>query len=852
MGKGEGGQEAGNQDTELNLPPLRDGKLTHALKLPVPGNSVDIEQYMGGRSLQLHLAMLVRNAADNLRAMLVVEREQGNLFHFAPLLLALGIITYFSAGSEPVFAILILSTLASAFIAIRARSHNLLWLIACSLALFFGGMSVGKMRTMALNTKPLTHQVTGIVSGTIIEVSRNQRGSPRYLLKTISIEGIDTSDLPTLIRLSAASKHEPGRPGDRITGLARLRAVSGPSFPGSFDFSFNAWYNQLGGSGFFMGKPQITPSRLAGSDISLLTGFQIWANRIRAAIASRIQAVLQSENGAVAVALIVGDRTGISRETSESLRNSGLAHVLAISGMHMALVSLTMVWAIRALLAFNQKLALTRAIKNWAVLAGFVTSTSYLAISGMSLATQRAWIMISIMILAALLNRKSITLRGVAIAALVILVLQPEALLSPGFQMSFAAVAAIVAAYEWWEEQQRSNGERRNYHPIIRFFFTLMITSLIAGIATSLFAAYHFHRVAPLGVVTNLLAMPIISIIVMPMALLSVLLMPYGLEQLALVPMGVGIGKVIEISNYVNSFGARGVSGQLGKMVLPLSFGGLFLLTMLKSKLRLGGIVMLAAIVFFWRGAQVPDVLLSEDGRAIAVRTQENRLALMYPRRNKFVRDIWLRAYSDDQASDLPVLEDRAKKEAGASEQLSGCDKDICVAKTVQGAVVMVVYAPNLLESACNQADILLAPRLRWVNCYGRQPLLIIRRGQLEEFGSHAIYLTGLKTPRAVKSSGGEGKNNNPSILLEDILEQEIAETLAPISEAKVHGDSEEPKQFRNKYENPYRQSEEKPPGAHLTTQYRMFEIERVEKAVIGSARPWNRHRAGRADYLQD
>jgi competence protein ComEC len=405
----------------------------------------------------------------------------------------------------------------------------------------------------------------------------------------------------------------------------------------------------------------------------------------------------------------------------------------------------------------------------------------------MSVATERAWIMISVMILAAVVSRKSITLRGVAIAALAILILQPESVLSPGFQMSFAAVASIVAAYEWLDERKSRMPERPRTNRVIRFFFGLIFTSLIAGLATSLFAAYHFHRVAPFGVLTNLMAMPLISTIVMPMALLSLFLMPYGFDQLPLSVMGWGIEWVVVISNYVYSLGGNGITGLLGAPVLPMAFIGLFFLTMLKTRLRIVGVLILLASTLFWAPSQVPDILLSEDGRAIAIKDGQGKLAMIYPRRNKFVRDIWLRAYSGD--------------EQGEILHRGRCNKDICTAKTRQGALVYVVYDPDYLTLACNQADILLAPKLRWVNCRGKKPKIIIKRGQLEEFGSHAIYLRGdLKNPQWSAIGTREGNLSEKDAI----------------------------------------------------TSQTVFELINIETAISNTNRPWNIHRKGRAAYRQD
>ncbi len=329
--------------------------------------------------------------------------------------------------------------------------------------------------------------------------------------------------------------------------------------------------------------------------------------------------------------------------------------------------------------------------------------------------------------------------------------------------------------------------DRPRTNRVRRFFFSLIFTSLIAGLATSLFAAYHFHRVAPFGVLTNLMAMPLISTIVMPMALLSLFLMPYGFDQLPLSLMGWGIERVVVISDYVNSLGGDGITGLLGAPVLPMAFIGLFFLTMLKTRLRIIGGLILLASTLFWAPSQIPDILLSEDGRAIAIQDDQGKLAMIYPRRNKFVRDIWLRAYSRD--------------EQGEIMHRGRCNKDICTAKTRQGALVYVVYDPDFLTLACNRADILLAPKLRWVNCRGKKPKIIIKRGQLEEFGSHAIYLrSNLKNLQL--SALGRREGNSPE-----------KNTIATQNE---------------------------------------FEVINIETAVSNTNRPWNIHRKGRAAYRQD
>ena len=326
--------------------------------------------------------------------------------------------------------------------------------------------------------------------------------------------------------------------------------------------------------------------------------------------------------------------------------------------------------------------------------------------------------------------------------------------------MSFAAAAALVAAYEAW--RRRRMGRRGNtghqtlparlLRAVPVYFGGILFTSLVAGLATGLFAAWHFHRVAPLGLVANMLAMPVVSLVMMPFALLSMLAMPYGLERPFLAVFGWGIERMIAISDWVNGFDIDGTTGIQPVSVLATGAAGLVLLTLLKSRLRLVGLLPLAALPFLVGGGPTPDILAAEDGRTIAVADGQRRLVLLYPRRNRFVTDIWLRAWSAGVAG----------KAAGV---VGPCDRESCTAKLRTGRVLEVVYDPDLLKAACGKADILLAPRLRWVHCHDREPRLILKRGDFEAGGSQAIWLKG--EPPETGASGAEQPSGYVSRLQE-------------------------------------------------------------------------------------
>jgi len=221
--------------------------------------------------------------------------------------------------------------------------------------------------------------------------------------------------------------------------------------------------------------------------------------RLRQAIGRRIVEALPGQAGAIANALITGERGGISEATNQAFRDSGLFHILSISGLHMVIMAGAVFFSIRLLLAAIPAIALRYPIKKWAAAAAMLGAFGYLMISGAAFATVRSYIMISIMFLAVMLDRPALALRNVALAALAILLVWPESLFDPGFQMSFAAVVALVAAYEWLrqrEEQRAAVTMRGSLRQLLLFFGGIITSTLIASLAVAPFGIYHFHKSA--------------------------------------------------------------------------------------------------------------------------------------------------------------------------------------------------------------------------------------------------------------------------------------------------------------------------------------------------------------------
>ncbi|MEM7067401.1 MAG: ComEC/Rec2 family competence protein [Pseudomonadota bacterium] len=678
----------------------------------------------------------VTRVSDWLAVNFASEFERGLAFNLLPMFLAIGIAIYFSVHTEPILAIVILSAAGLASFVFAMKVHGKAFYVLSAFATIIVGMSAGGISAYLASTHQIERQITADVRGTIISVDENRRGSPRLLISPARIEGIADDRLPIKIRLSTTSKHIKYTPGLEVHGLARLYPVSGPVYPGSYDFSFFGWFYGLGGSGFFMGKPDLTPSR---SNQGFRDQFLVSINKLREKIKARVERALPGSGGDVAVALITGDKTRIPQEVQQSLRNTGLAHILAISGLHMALVTLTVIWIVRLTAACLPNLSLYYPIKKWAVCIGFITATSYLLLSGMGIATQRAWIMISVMLLAVLLDRKAITIRSVAVSAALILLFNPQNLFSPGFQMSFAAVASLVAGYELLRKRKsdhadellstRHNGWIWSMVKLpLGYLSGIATTSLIAGAATSFVAAWHFHQIAPLGLLANVLAMPIVGLIIMPFALLSIILMPYSLEFLPLILVDFGIGLVIDISIWVEQLLPRGVTGTLPGFTLALFGVSLAILTLFRTRIRYISLLSIPLGLLFWQSPQTPDILVSENGKAIAFLDGQGEYRALYPRRNKFVSDIWSKAWGNGNIKPIDTTRDQ-------------CNSERCIVVLPSSLVMHIVYNPDFLRSSCGRADILIAPRLRWVHCNGRIPTLILKRFDFEKRGSKAIII---------------------------------------------------------------------------------------------------------------
>jgi competence protein ComEC len=659
---------------------------------------------------------------EGFAARIEAQRASGPLW--APAFFGLGIAIYFALPTEPgpwAFAALAVAVAAAAAGWRRAGSvARVLLVLALLPALGFGAAA---LRTRMVAAPVLPYEMTAAVEGRVIGLGRSASDRTRVLLDRVVIHGLAPERTPAQVRISIEPNTPPEalRPGARLLGQARLSPPGAPSAPGSFDFRRVAWFDGLGAVGYAR-SPLV---EVEGGDAA---PFALLAFRLRMALSAHIQARIRGQEGAFSAAILTGDRSGISPAVEADLRVSTLYHIVSISGLHMTLIAASVFVIVRGGLALAPPLALRWPLKKIAALAALAAGLFYLALSGFEVPAQRAYVMTACVLVAVLLERPALTLRSVALAAMVVLVVAPESLMEAGFQMSFAATIALVAVFEglrsqsWWTATQ-TDRRWRFAKPVIG----LAMTSLVAGAATAPFSAFHFNVFAQYGLIANMLAVPMMGAVVMPAAVVAVILAPLGLDWLAFAAMGWGVGYVLAVARFVAGMGGAvaGVPSGPGLALALIAFGGL-LLALWQGRGRWAGLAPLAAAALLWTAAERPPLLVGPDGRLFGFMTPAGR-ALSSATAESYAAASWLEDDGDVATQGAAYARAEVRGKRGRIEaEAPGF-----------GLVRYVGFRdPESGPRDCAEVDILIAPQWR---AAPHGPCLFIGAATLRRLGALAI-----------------------------------------------------------------------------------------------------------------
>jgi competence protein ComEC len=675
---------------------------------------------------------------------LSAERERWVLW--VPVLFAIGIAGYFAWPSEPPLWVAGAIALGASAALWWARRGGLMSPIIIASILLFGALGVGRAGLETrMSESPTLIESAGAVrlSGTVIQVENFPKG-PRVVLSQISYQWRTPDPAPERLRVRLR-RGEDVRIGQRIGLLAVLRAPPRPSYPGGYDFARRAWFEGLGAVGFAISTVE-PPEGGPVPPLSLGLQLQAQIDAIRQSITRTIRAGLDGEAGDVAAALITGDRSGLSEESVEAMRQSGLAHLLAISGLHIGLAAGAVFVGLRALLALHERLALFYPIKKWAAAAGMIAAFIYLLLAGATVPTQRAFLMTGLVLTAVMLDRKAISMRMVAIAAAIVLLVQPQAVVGPSFQLSFAAVIALVGVYESWRPLKRADGAAdvdglaRWGRKIALYLLLITATTVIAGAATAPFAWHHFGRLANYGVIGNLVAIPMMAWLVMPAGVIAMLVMPFGVEAIPLAVMGWGIEAILAIAHWVADLPGSTVSlaASPGWAAALVAFGGLWA-ALWQGRWRMLGALPVVVGLFAPLTLGQPHLIVSETGRQVALTGPAGDLWLAHPRREKFQTGIWSQRTGRSIAGGWPEL---LSVRTGGVAPLR-CGPLGCYYR-LGGQLVALSKDPRSLGEDCRHADIIIATvTLPWAlaqgACRGR---VVIGPSDRAGAGTHVLYLS--------------------------------------------------------------------------------------------------------------
>lgn len=670
-------------------------------------------------------------------ACLLAERPRWSLW--LPVGFGFGIAGYFALPAEPPWWLgcAALAALALVAVPLRRRRGILLFLVAG--AVIAAGFGRAQLRTLEIAAPVLETRVGPLAVTGLVEIVEPRVRGYRLTLRDLAIAGLAPAATPVRARVSLRAG-EPPRAGEVVRLRAVLQPPAEPAAPGAFDFARQAYFQRLGAVGYAFGGAEV----LAPAGEPSLTG--LWLHRLRDGVAVRVLEALPGESGAVAAALMTGVRGAIPEEVMAAMRDSGLAHLLAISGLHMGLVAGLLFFALRAGLALVPGLVLRRPIKKWAACGAILGAFGYLLLTGGTVPTQRAFVMVSLVLVAVILDRRGLSLRLVAWAAVVVLALAPESLLSASFQMSFAAVIALIAGYEAIAERGRiALGERRLALRGAAYLGGVALTSLIAGLATAPFALYHFNRIAWYGLLANLVAVPLTAFWIMPWALAAFALMPFGAEGLALTPMGWGIDLLLAVARSVAALpGAVSLLPAMPTAGLVLiALGGLWL-CLWRRRWRFGGLLAVALGLASSLLLRPPDVLATGDGRLLGVRGPQGELLLSTTRAKRFEAGIWQRRLGLPRPrawSEVTDLEATDPATVDPDATLS-CDLLGCLYRARGQSVALVLDGRALLDD-CARSSVVVStePIRRRETCVG--PRAVIDRFDLWRAGGHAVWLSG-------------------------------------------------------------------------------------------------------------
>ena len=558
-----------------------------------------------------------------------------------PVIFSTGIAAWFALPADPPPALGWAAAGLALSAALLAGRAGLVGRLGClALAVFAAGFAAAELRAARVAAPVLDWRYYGAIQGRVVAIDRSVSDAVRITLDHVVLERVAPERTPEKVRVAlhgAAGQSVPA-PGDIAILTGHLSPPGGPVAPGGFDFARLAWFDRLGAVGYTRSPVLRLAAAPGGPNLG----------KTRLALSRAIQARIDGPPGALAAAVATGDRSALTRREVEALRASNLSHLLAISGLHLGLVAGVVFGAARLGLAAVPAAGLRLPGKKIAAALAIAAAAVYLALSGGNVATQRAFVMVACLFGAVLIDRRALSLRALALAAMLILAVTPESLREAGFRMSFAATTLLVAVFSG------AGGRWLSGLPApLAWVGALALSSAVAGAATAPIAAAQFNRIAEYGYLANLLAVPVMGTLVIPGVVLAACLAPLGLAAPGLWMLETGCRWILAVAATVAGLEGAviGVPTPPGAVLPVLALAGIWAV-LVPGRARGLAALPAATCLALWATAERPAVLVADDASLVGRLGPEGR-ALSKPRGSGFVAGNWLEDDGDfaDQAS---------------------------------------------------------------------------------------------------------------------------------------------------------------------------------------------------------
>lgn len=604
------------------------------------------------------------------------------------------------------------------------------------------GFTASHIKTDFVATPMLNRETRPVMVEGTLDHREDQEGKKGTLLflSDLKIEKYPADKTPVKIRITTR-KPTDARAGDRVKFLAKLTPLSPPVAPDAYDFARHYYFESIGALGYALSNVEV----LQNADEDNLN-----LENIRTSISKIIFETVPMREAGIVSALMTGERAAIDDADWDALRASGLAHIISISGLHVAMVAAPVFFIVRFCLALFPFIALRLPIKKIAAFVALIVCCLYVGLVVPSVPTTRALLMTGVALMAIMLDRSPFSLRLVALSAILVLLVSPESIWSVSFQMSFAAVTALVAVAEAMRPVVSTLYADAGWiKKGLLFIGGVLMTSTIASIATAPFSLYHFQQVASYSVLANALSVPISGIMIMPMVIVSFLLIPLGMADWSLKILGKGVEWLLDIARWTQDLPGALVTAPTQPFLFLLCIvlmGGCFILFCGRLKyfvsiIFFGGAIL--SLMFFVR----PAILVSEDGEVMAVRA-ENTVYLSNKNKDKFAVTTWLKNW-DVPRDNVKIFPRNDKIILNDKGDFIACDGAGC---RIQKDGHEIVYSKRLYElrQDCDWADIVVSPtRLSRHFCGGKY---IIQYGYYELRRQKGFALSFVKNELKIKT----------------------------------------------------------------------------------------------------